>query len=167
MALLPLLFRDDFFGRIALRKPVVDSFLGDADFSGPLSGCLSPAVIGNEDCITGDSGINRLLASCGPAAVVGAVVSVIINSVKGVSFGSFPHVLNKHPEIKPSWPDGDAATPVVDVIVHLRILTPLVHKVPSVIEGVVTFAYTAVSHVGLLTGRLISGSGALTPVPRV
>lgn len=62
------------------------------------------------------SGVIGLLGRCSPAAVIGAVITVIVDTVKACAFGPFAHVLVKRRKgVEPSVADfnASASVPVV------------------------------------------------------
>ena len=83
--------------------------------------------------------VHSLLVPCGPPAITGGVVAVVVDPVKAVARRrSFPHMLEKHLEgLRPFSADLDAATSVVGVVLGVWILAgSLLHSAPGrVLDG--------------------------------
>ena len=76
--------------------------------------------------------VPRLLFSCCPNTVVGAVGQSIIFALDGHAFRTFTaHVLQEHPEVAPRF--GRRAVLVVKVAVVTRFSAPLPHLAPNVV----------------------------------
>jgi len=91
--------------------------------------------------------ISTLLPVRSPAAIIGAIRSVVFDALDGVPFWTRSHVLDKTQEaigVGPPLTDYDSSTAVVTILRILGVLTSLVHIRPDWIEGVDRFVHPSI-----------------------
>lgn len=81
-----------------------------------------------------------------PAAVVGSVVSIIVNAVKPHAFWPRMHVLNERPEGVPSLTDCDSPASVSMIARALRVSTPVSHVRPACEQRMIGNFHNALSN---------------------
>ena len=82
----------------------------------------------------GVSPIVVLLLAGRPLAVVGFVVALVVDPIQALSLGSVAHILVEVLELSPPLANSNPPTTVIMVVFVLRILAPLQHSYPRLID---------------------------------
>lgn len=80
--------------------------------------------------------ISRLLTPSRPSAILGAVVSVIVNSLNGKAFRPRPHVLAEGSKAIPSVTYRYSPAPVSDIGRVIGVQAPLPHRRPHIVDRI-------------------------------
>lgn len=133
----------------ALRHPVINLMGRHAIFTTPLSNCLRLAMESLESVF---ARIIALLNFIYPSTVARGVISVIINTIKLISFiGLFPHVFKKILKselfISPTIANFYPPPPVPLIVDILRVSTPSIHRSEGVIFIRMEFSKLYSSHI--------------------
>jgi len=107
---------------------------------GPLSRGQSFSIIGKISRVLSQSSIISLLFFSGPSTVLFAVVSVVVDTVNGHSFGGFSHVGKEILKYSPTRVVCDASSPVIVVSRIFRIITSLSKVLPYTMNSCSAFA---------------------------
>ena len=153
------------FDRPAASKARYEGSLVPSKLPLPLANGLRATV---ERHSVAYSAIVLLLGACGPATVLFAVGSVVVDPVDLCPGGRVTHVLvERHDGISPSVTDRDAAATVVGVSFVRGIATPLYHVLPYSIDGIAGQTVGEVTSsqgnhlLASTTSRLARGQGSL------
>ena len=107
--------------------------------------------------------VSLLLAAC-PHAVIGGVIGVIIEPLKGIALKFRPHAVSKsHKVCLPLLADRDASTTIVWVAFMPWIGAALLHVLPSFVQRVMDNSHTS-SNTGV-DGYCNTGNGGFGGVP--
>ncbi len=78
--------------------------------------------------------VQILLAARRPAAILGAIGSVVVNAVKARALGTLPHVLKERLKRTPARTDRDASLTIQVISDVVGIPASLSHRVPGVVR---------------------------------
>jgi hypothetical protein len=159
-------------------RPVVGGAGGTpirtADHSNPY--CLwklsSPLQFGSQFLVgeLGDkcylSSIRDLLFSRGPSAIVSAIRSVYVDSVKRISWPwSLSHVGQKVLELFPSFANSDPSSAIAGIRTGVWVSTPVKHVLPAAILRA-SLREAVSNHLCVFFGSVASAASALAPRQR-
>lgn len=125
-------WRNNFRVREAFGHPAQDGISLNASDFAKISGHIDRAIDHDVPCL---GLVSALPGSCGPAAIIRAVVAIIVNAVKGVAYRPFPHVVSKALErFTPSLANPYPSPTVVPESGVRLAVAALLHVAPRLIE---------------------------------
>ena len=103
--------------------------------------------------------VTLLLAPCNPFAVFGAIVAVIINSLKRVSSWAFSHIFQKvFKAIQPPFTYGNSSAAIVRVFFSMDSIAPSFHFNPRRLSRTVSIAVFSISFANIGNSFLFGAS---------
>lgn len=137
----------------ALGKTLKNALVRNAANTGPLANALGFAVYRK---VFGVPLVVRLLKDGCPAAVFGAVRSIIVDAIKGMTFRRLSHVGKEIGEVQPAVTDLDSATSIRMVKLVGRALAPVFHLAPNSVKLAVRSPVSSLS----VSGGFVSQAAA-------
>jgi hypothetical protein len=119
---------------IPVAKSPPHNLLANSQFFCPLNARLGYSVIGNIHVI---SGVSSLLFTRGPSAIIGRIVTIIINSINRIFAGqSFPHIgIKVFKGVSPAITNSNTSSTITRIIRIIRIGTTIDKSSPYSIFG--------------------------------
>lgn len=123
--------RQGFYGGKPSVKASTCRPLRNAQLGGPSIKRQSDAI---QSYFFNTPGIIHLFSMRCPCAIFGAVVTVIVNAIQGISFRALAHITNKQEKVVPSVANLDSAMPIILKTSRRRTLTSGYHTRPHLIQ---------------------------------
>src|SRR6185369_5884302 len=125
--------RKDQLGRLAVVYSLENLRERYSGFLAPFTGVHNPAIVLQHSTPTA---VQAIRFTVNPAAVVGLIISIIINSINLISgVWSFPHILNeRHKGIAPTGADHNPPAAIILESLCLRIEASSDHILPCAIH---------------------------------
>lgn len=84
--------------------------------------------------------ISLLFFFCSPAAIGRPIISVIVNSINGISRWFYSHILCKSVKIKPSFAYGNTPSTIIFPLTERWIITTVMHSFPRIVKRMLAFS---------------------------